>query len=118
MSAHGVTLGEPTVAPRTRQMLPRSAVGWWALVLSALGLSAWVVLPMVTVAFRETYPITDTALMPVTGTVLIDVAAALNVLCIWRFRERSVLNIIAGVLTVLAALFFTFMVVGEGLAGV
>jgi hypothetical protein len=37
---------------------------------------------------------------------------------VWRWRERSVLNIIATILTVAIALFVTLMVVGEGISGV
>ena len=118
MSAHGVVSGEHTAATTAQRLVPGSAVGRWALVLSVLGLSAWVVLPVITGVFRETYPITDTVLMPVIGTILIDAAAAFNVFCVWRCKERSALNIIATILTIPAALFFTFMVVGEGLAGV
>lgn len=72
---------------------------------------------MITMAFRETYPVTDTWVMPVIGTTLIDLAAVCNLLCIWRWRERSVLNIAAAVLVIPAALFFTLMVVGESFSG-
>jgi hypothetical protein len=75
-------------------------------------------LPIITITFRDKYPVTDTWVMPAIGTVLIDLAAVFNVLCVWPWRERSVLNIIAAALTVPSALFFTFMVVGESLAGV
>lgn len=72
---------------------------------------------MITMTFRETYPVTDTWVMPVIWLVLADVAAGFNVLCVWRWKERSVLNIVAAALTIPAALFVTVMVVGEGLAG-
>lgn len=72
---------------------------------------------MITMAFRETYPVTDTWVMPVVGTALIDLAAVYNLLCIWRWRERSVLNIAAAVLVIPAALFFTLMVIGESFSG-
>ncbi|MDA3935739.1 MAG: hypothetical protein PF636_02580 [Actinomycetota bacterium] len=101
----------------TRHLTPGSPLGWWALGLSVLGLSAWVVLPVITMTFRETYPVTDTWVMPVIWLVLADVAAGFNVLCIWRWKERSALNIVAVALTIPAALFVTVMVVGEGLAG-
>jgi hypothetical protein len=56
--------------------------------------------------------------MPAIGTALIDLAAIFNVLCVWPWRERSVLNIVAAAVTIPSAIFFTFMAVGEGLAGV
>jgi hypothetical protein len=75
-------------------------------------------LPIITITFRDKYPVTDTWVMPAIGVVLIDLAAVFNILCVWPWRERSVLNIVAAVLTITSALFFTFMVVGESLTGV
>jgi hypothetical protein len=101
-----------------RHIAPGSPVGWWAIALAVIGLAAWVVLPMISMEFRETYPVTDTWVMPAIGLVLSDVAAGFNILCIWRWKERSVLNIAAAALIIPWAVFVTFMVVGEGLAGV
>lgn len=118
MSASDSSQLKGTDAQTTRRLTPGSPLGWWAIGLAVLGLAAWVVLPMITMTFREAYPVTDTWVMPVIWLVLADVAAGFNVLCVWRWRERSVLNIVAVALTVPAALFVTIMVVGEGLAGV
>jgi hypothetical protein len=109
----------PTSQQRSRRaIVPRTAVGWWALALTGAGIASWIALPLLTITFRETYPITDTWVMPVIGVVLTDLAAVFGLLCVWPWRERSVLNIAAAVLMIPAGLFFTFMVVGEGLAGV
>jgi len=105
-------------SPKKTAITPRTAIGWWALGLTVVGAASWIILPMITVNFRETYPITDTWVMPAIGTVLTDIAAVVNVLAVWRWRERSVLNIIATILTVAIALFVTLMVVGEGISGV
>jgi hypothetical protein len=99
-------------------ILPGTKAGRWALILTVIIIAACAALPIITINFRNTYPVTDTWVMPAIGVVLIDFAAVFNVLCVWPWRERSILNIIAAVLTVLSALFFTFMVVGESLAGV
>jgi hypothetical protein len=99
-------------------ILPKTTAGRWALILTVVVIAACAALPIITITFRDKYPVTDTWVMPAIGTVLIDLAAVFNVLCVWPWRERSVLNIIAAALTVPSALFFTFMVVGEGLAGV
>jgi hypothetical protein len=99
-------------------VLPKKKAGRWALISTVIVIAACAALPVITITFRDTYPVTDTWVMPAIGTILIDVAAVFNVLCVWLWRERSVLNIIAAVLTIPSALFFTFMVVGEGLAGV
>lgn len=113
---------DSTSDPRTgvvegRRVIPSTAVGWWALGLSALGLGAWIVLPMITMTFRTRYPITDTWVMPAIGLALTDLAAVVSALCVWRRRERSVLNVVAIILIIPAALFVTLVVVGEGLAG-
>ena len=100
-----------------RAVLPRKPIGWWALGLAVAAMASWVVLPLITTTFRETYPITNTWVMPAIGIVLLDAAAVLSVLCVWRWRERSVLNIVALALTLPMALLFTLIVVGEGLAG-
>jgi quinol-cytochrome oxidoreductase complex cytochrome b subunit len=97
---------------------PQTPLGWWGLVMTMISIAAWFVLPLITMTYRETYPITDTWVMPVIGMVLIDAAAVLNILAVWRQRERSIPVIIALCLTVPAATFFTLIVVGEGLSGV
>lgn len=106
-----------TPNPSGTAILPRTKTGWWALGFTVIGIAAWVVLPVITTIFRETYPVTDTWIMPAIGTVLIDLAAVFNLLCVWRRRERSVLNIVAAVLVIPMALLFTFIVVGESLGG-
>ena len=99
-------------------VLPKTKAGRWALILTVIIIAVCVSLPVITINFRDRYPVTDTWVMPAIGTILIDLAAVFNVLCIWLWRERSILNILFVVLTVLSALFFTFMVIGECLSGV
>jgi hypothetical protein len=101
-----------------RPFFPNTRNSWWTLVASVIGIASWLVLPVITMKFRDIYPITDTWVMPAIGTLLIDMAAILNVIVIWRCKERSILNIIAAVLVIPMALFFTFFVIGEGLGGV
>ncbi len=104
-------------APKSRPLAPNRAIGWWTIGLSVLGLAVWVILPMITITFRERYPVTDTWVMPAIGLLLTDTAAVFNMLCLWFWKERSVLNILFAVLVIPVSLFVTFMVVGEGLAG-
>lgn len=107
------------ISSRTgRHVAPNTPVGWWALGVSFVGLAAWVVLPIITMTFRDVYPVTDTALMPIIGVVLIDSAAIFDLLSVFRWNERSALNVALTIITVVAALFFTFIVVAEGIAGV
>ena len=96
---------------------PSAARGWWALAMTAIGLGSWLVLPLVTTVFGETYPVTDTFVMPVIGLVLVALAAVVNVLVVWRGGQRSAMNLVAAILTVGATLFFGFFVIGEGLGG-
>jgi hypothetical protein len=107
---------EPPRAPRAA-IWPTAANGWIALVAAVVGLGSWVVLPIITTLFAERYPVTNTFVMPAIGTVLILVAAVLNVLSVWLWKQRSVLNIVAMAVVSAAAIFFTFIVVGEGIAG-
>jgi hypothetical protein len=109
----------PTEGNRRRiAILPKTKAGRWALILTVIVIAACAALPLITINFRDRYPITDTWIMPAIGVVLIDFAAVFNILCVWPWRDRSVLNIVAAVLTVPPALLFTFIVVGESLAGV
>lgn len=101
---------------RHRSILPKTAIGWWALVASVIGVAAWVILPWITTTCRDVYPITDTWVMPAIGTFLIDTSAILNILAIWRWKERSLLSIVVTVMVVLMALPLTFIVLGEGIA--
>lgn len=97
---------------------PQTPLGVWALVAAALAIASWFLLPLITITYRDVYPITDTWVMPAILTLLTDTAAVLNIWAVWRKRERSIPNLLALGLMVPAALFVTFMVVGEGLAGV
>jgi uncharacterized membrane protein len=107
---------KPTTQNRRRiTILPKTKVGWWAIGLAVIGIASWVILPIITITFRDKYPVTDTWVMPAIGTVLIDLAAVFSLLCVWPWRERSVLNIVAAVLTITAALLLTIMVVGESI---
>ena len=118
MSTTDTTSHAPVPAPTGRGVVPRRSIGWWALAAAAVGLASWVVLPLITMNFRDTFPVTDTAVMPIIGVVLVDSAAVFNLLAVFRWKQRSVLNIVAVAVTAAAALFFTFIVVAEGLAGV
>jgi len=96
---------------------PTARSGWFSLAAAAVGLGSWIVLPIVTTVFRDTYPVTDTVVMPIIGLVLVFLSAIINVLALWLGRQRSTLNIVATVLTVCATLFFGLFVIGEGLGG-
>lgn len=105
--------GHPAVTPTW----PPARSGRLALVAAAIGLGSWIVLPLVTTIFGDTYPVTDTFVMPVIGLVLVALAAVVNVVALWPLRQRSVMNMVATALTVAATCFFGFFVIGEGLGG-
>jgi hypothetical protein len=96
-------------ASTSRPFFPNIGISWWTLVASAVGIASWLILPVITMKFRDIYPITDTWVMPAIGTFLIDVAAILNVIVIWWCKERSILNIIAAILVIPMALFSPFL---------
>ena len=96
---------------------PTAPIGWVALVSAAVGLGSWLVLPLITSLFAVRYPVTDTGLMPVIGTVLTAAAALVNTLALTWGRQRSTSIIVATGLTVAATLFFGFFVIGEGVGG-
>jgi hypothetical protein len=98
---------------RGRGFWPRSTLGWIAIILGFVALASLVVFPVLTMAYREKYPVVDTWVMPAVATTLMDAAAILSLVTVWLRRERSVLSIVTLVVTMLAGLFFTFMVVGE-----
>lgn len=109
-----------TTAPSTPHrghFWPASRRGWAAVAASLIGLGSWFVLPILTMTLRETFPITDTWVMPAVGLVLVLVAAVVDVLCLFVWRQRSVALWLLAALTVPFAVFATLMVVGEGLAG-
>ena len=103
--------------PWAAAVWPSAPRGWWALVMAAIGLGSWVVLPLITTVFRETYPVTDTFLMPVIGLALVALAAVVDVLVVWLGGQRSAINLVAVILTSGATLFLGFFVIGEGLGG-
>ena len=96
---------------------PTAPRGWCALAMAAIGLGSWVVLPLVTTVFRETYPVTDTVVMPIVGLALVALAAVVDVLVVWLGGQRSATNLVAAILTSGATLFLGFFVIGEGLGG-
>ncbi|MCC6497042.1 MAG: hypothetical protein IT193_12390 [Propionibacteriaceae bacterium] len=111
--------GSATGLPKASQpaLWPTAGSGWLALAAAAVGLGSWIVLPIVTTVFRDSYPVTDTVVMPIIGLVLVVLAAITNVLTYWLGRQRSTLNTVAIVLTVAATAFFGIFVIGEGLGG-
>lgn len=107
-----------TSGPNRLPFRPQTTLGVWALVFAALAIVSWFLLPLITVTYRDIYPVTDTWVMPAILTMLTDTAAVLSIWAVWRKHERAILSLLALGLMVPAALFTTFMVVGEGLAGV
>lgn len=59
----------------------------------------------------------DTGVLPAIATILMDTAAILSLVTVWLRHERSILNIVTLVVTMLAGLFFTFVIVGQGIGG-
>jgi hypothetical protein len=101
-----------------RGILPRSALGWISIGATLLAPAiALFVMPRITMAYREVFPIVDTWVMPVTEIALLDAAAILNVVSVWFRRERSVLSIVFLVFALLAGLLFTAVGIAEAIGG-
>lgn len=98
-----------------RKILPQTPLSWFGIVLGMVALSSWVVFPLISVAYREQFPVVDTWVMPAVATALVDGAAILNGCALWFRRERSLLNMVMLIVTTLAGLFFTLLVVGEAI---
>lgn len=101
-----------------RTLLPKERAGKVSIWLSVLGFASWFVLPVITMLFRTTAPVTDTWVMPFIGVVLMLVAAVSNFITFVFMRQRSVLNVVFFSVTTVFAIFVTVFLVGEGLAGV
>jgi hypothetical protein len=95
--------------PRTRSELrwgattgPVRKAGRWALGFSVAAGVSWFVMPLLSgILENATGPlgvVSDIA-MPV-AIALVVLAAVLNALCLWVWKERSALNIIAACLTI------------------
>lgn len=103
---------------KPRPVWPKESSGKSALWIGLLGLSSWIILPLITTLFRTTFPITDTYVMPVIGSVMIVGAALWNLITYVFLRQRSAMNVVMLSLTVFWAAFTTLFVVGEGIAGI
>ena len=94
-------------------ILPLTKRGWISIYSALIGIAAWIILPLITINFREQYPVTDTWIMPLIGIVIIDIAAVLNILSIWRWHERSILNIVSAILVIPAAALLSVITIGQ-----
>lgn len=96
---------------------PRQKAGKVAMWCSLGAFILWILLPLTTTVFHESVPITDTWVMPFIGVVGITVASVINVYTFTVKRQRSVINLIAMVVTVFFTLFTATFFIGEGLSG-
>jgi hypothetical protein len=106
-------VNEPPLGPSLKKRMlvwPVKRLGWWAVATTAVALASFFAFPLITMAYRTTYPIVDTWIMPAALAMLADAAAVLSVLAIWR--ERSLLGILVLVMSVPAALITTLVVLG------
>jgi UDP-N-acetylmuramyl pentapeptide phosphotransferase/UDP-N-acetylglucosamine-1-phosphate transferase len=95
-----------------RQWLPRTSSGVVVIGLSLAALSLWVILPMVTVRYRDIYPITNSWVMPTTGGIINIIVAVLNVYMVWWRGQRAWLNIFSMVVLVIVAVIALMVLVG------
>ncbi len=79
--------------PNRRPWLPRTRFGVVAVLVGVMALSLWIVFPMVTMNYREQYPITDSWLMPAMSSVVTMMAAVVNGYAVLVRKERAWLNL-------------------------
>lgn len=96
----------------THRWLPRTKSGFVAIGLSIMALSLWVLLPMVTVRYRDIYPITDSWVMPTVGGVVSIAVAVFNLYEVWWHKQRAWLNIIVTVILGCVAIIALMVLVG------
>lgn len=95
-----------------RPWLPQTCLGIWAVFAGVLALSLWGILPMVTITYRETYPIANSWVMPTIGGVTSIIVALINVYVVWCRDQRAWLNLFSMVVLVIVALMSLFVLVG------
>ena len=100
--------------PGIRKWLPGTTLGWVAIILALVAIASWVAFPIITMTYRTTYPVVNTWIMPAIATGLVDLAAIMSLAAVVVQRERSILILVMLALTIVAGVFFTAMVVGEG----
>jgi hypothetical protein len=115
-----VSMTEVRVTEDTRTRLwPHSSGGWWAVGLSAATLACWLAVPITTVVTRVPGAEDFVPWVLVGVAALVNaVAIVVDLLCLRRRWDQSILNVLAAVGTVGLALLIIAMVVGEGLTGV
>jgi hypothetical protein len=97
-----------------RTVAPTSSLGWCALGLSGLAIAAWFLLPLIATALIGTST-TSNFIIQLVGLFFLDLAAVLDLFTLWRKKERSLLCILATAITFPLALFFTCIILAEGL---
>jgi len=76
-----------------RPMWPHTRIGLVELLVGVMALSLWIVFPMVTMQYREIYPVTDSWVMPAIGSVITIGAALVNGYAMSVHKERAWLNL-------------------------
>ena len=94
---------------------PGTRLGGWAVTVTVIAFAAIIAFPLMPLPFRQAYPVLDSWVMPTLLTVLVDAAALLNILAVWRGLERCIMSSLALVLSVQAALFITAIVLGDAI---
>lgn len=103
---------------KPRTFWPKERSGKFSLLIGVLAFGIGFLLPVITGIFGETYPITDSWVMPTIGVAAMIIAAVSNIFTYTFMRQRSVANLIMLSITVFWACFTATFLIGEGLAGI
>lgn len=96
----------------SRQWVPQTRIGVVAVVVGLLALSLWIVFPIVTMNYREQYPITDSWVMPATSSAVTMLAALVNGYAVLVHKERAWLNMVMTLLVGLISLVALIVMIG------
>lgn len=103
---------------KPRKFWPQERSGKFSLLIGVIAFGIGFLLPVITGIFGETYPVTDSWVMPTIGVAVMLVAAATNIITYTFMRQRSVANLVMLSITVFWACFTATFLIGEGPAGV
>ena len=98
--------------PQRHAWLPSTISGFVAIGLSIMALSLWVILPMVTVRYRDIDPITDSWVMPTVGGAVSIAVAIFNLYEVWWHKQRSWINMMLTVIVGIVAMIALMVLVG------
>lgn len=114
---NGLDPGKQPMPNKGAAFWPQTSVGWLALALAVVAVVSMFLGPLVTITFRNTFPVVDTWLMPTFAAALIAIATLFGAVAVFRRGERSILSMIVLALMAVCTLVAAFVLIGGALTG-